>query len=65
MWPWAFQPRGVLHAFANFGEFNAFANGQALLAQYRVMGMPGTYSMTKYGWPSEVLPASKTLAIAG
>jgi len=30
-----------------------------------VIGMPGTYSMTKYGDPSAVVPASKTRAIAG
>src|SRR5713226_8353347 len=29
------------------------------------MGTPGTYSITKYGWPSGVVPASKTLAIEG
>src|SRR5260370_26636823 len=42
MWPWAFQPRGVLHAFANFGkEFNAFANGQALLVAIQSDGNAG------------------------
>src|SRR6266849_2911090 len=29
------------------------------------MGAPGTYSITKYGWPSGVEPASNTLAIEG
>ncbi len=34
-------------------------------SQYSVIGRPATYSITKYGWPSGVEPASKTLAIAG
>src|ERR1017187_6034484 len=34
-------------------------------SQYSVMAIPGTYSITKYGRPSAVEPASNTLAIAG
>ncbi len=34
-------------------------------SQYSVIGNPGTYSITKYGWPCGVVPASKTLAMAG
>jgi hypothetical protein len=34
-------------------------------SQYVVIGSPSTYSITKYGCPSSVAPASNTLAIAG
>ena len=34
-------------------------------SQYSVIGSPGTYSITKYGRPFSVAPASYTLAIPG
>ncbi len=40
-------------------------SGSCLASQYSVIGWPSTYSMTKYGCPSGVEPASKTLAIVG
>src|SRR5947208_183337 len=57
---------GVLHRFANrYEQLQAIADSQLLLIQYSVMGTPGTYSITKYGWPSDVVPASNTFAIDG
>ena len=58
---------GMLHAFASLDE--QFPVGRRILSffrsQYSVIGSPCTYSITKYGWPCGVVPASNTLAIAG
>ncbi len=34
------------------------------MSQYAASGIPSTYSITKYGSPLSVVPASNTLAIA-
>ena len=40
-------------------SFESSLRREALtIAQCAVIGMPGTCSMTKYGWPSGVTPAS-------
>jgi hypothetical protein len=61
MWPWAFQPRGVLQAFANFGkEFNAFANGQALLVAIQSDGNAGDVLHDEVRLAGELIPAGVT-----
>ena len=41
------------------------ATGRLFSSQYWVIGTPRTSSITKYGRPEAVVPASKTLAMLG
>ena len=57
---------GMLHGLADIDEQLQPLRGLSLaLSQYSVIGMPRTSSITKYGRPASVVPASSTLAIFG
>ena len=57
---------GVLDGLADLDEqFQPLAAESFALSQYSVIGTPWTSSMTKYGRPVSVAPASSTLAMLG
>jgi len=56
----------VLHAMADLDEaIEPAPQSQAMVPQYPVRETPWMYSMTKYGRPVSVVPASRTLAMCG
>ena len=57
---------GVLHRLADRDEqFQPLASREIAWSQYSVIGTPLTSSITKYGRPVSVVPASSTLAMLG
>ena len=58
---------GMLHGVAHFDEQLAVAHvvESCCWSQYSVIGTPLTNSITKYGRPVSVVPASSTLAMFG
>src|SRR5205814_7563936 len=64
-----YRPHLALHAFPTrrssdlTNNSSRSRNASSFLSQYSVIGTPCTSSITKYGRPPSVAPASKTLAI--
>ena len=57
---------GVLDTVADELEESSRSTSPSLFrSQYSVMGQPSTYSMTRYGCPAGVAPASNILAMVG